>query len=112
MNDISAEPIVVLMTAASRDEAGRIAKMLVSQRLAGCVQILPEIQSIYWWQGKVARETETLLLAKTTKERFADLVSSVTEIHSYETPEIVALSITAAAEPYLKWLLGSLSPGS
>jgi periplasmic divalent cation tolerance protein len=112
MDDLTAEPIVVLMTAANRDEAGRIAEMLVSERLAGCVQILPEIQSIYRWQGEVAREMEILLLAKTTRDRFADLVSSVTEIHSYETPEIVALSITAAAEPYLKWLLGSLSPGS
>jgi periplasmic divalent cation tolerance protein len=55
---------------------------------------------------------EILLLAKTTRDRFAVLVSSVTEIHSYETPEIVALPITGAAEPYLKWLLGSLSPGS
>jgi periplasmic divalent cation tolerance protein len=100
------------MTAANRDEAGRIAEMLVSDRLAGCVQVLPEIESIYRWQGEVARETEILLLAKTTRNRFAELVSNVTAIHSYETPEIIALPITAAAEPYLKWLLGSLPAGS
>jgi periplasmic divalent cation tolerance protein len=112
MNDISPEPIVVLMTAGNREEAGRIAEVLVSEGLAGCVQILTEIQSIYRWQGEVAREMEILLLAKTTRDRFANLVSRVTEIHSYETPEIITLPITAAAEPYLKWLLGSLSPGS
>ena len=86
--------------------------MLVGRRLAGCVQILPEMQSIYRWQGEVVREQEILLLAKTTKDQFDELVSSVTAIHSYETPEIVALPITAAAETYLKWLLGSLPEGS
>jgi periplasmic divalent cation tolerance protein len=112
MSDISAEPIVVLMTAANREEAGRIAEMLVSTRLAACVQLLPEMQSIYRWQGEVRREMEVLLLAKTTKDQFGDLVSRVTAIHSYDTPEIIALPITAAAEPYLKWLLGSLPEGS
>jgi periplasmic divalent cation tolerance protein len=112
MSDTSPEPIVVLMTAANREEAGRIAEMLVSKRLAACVQILPEIKSIYHWQGEVRREMETLLLAKTTKNQFDDLVSRVSAIHSYETPEIIALPITSAAEPYLKWLLDSLPEGS
>jgi periplasmic divalent cation tolerance protein len=112
MSDNSSEPIVVLITAPNREEAGRIAELLVSTRLAACVQVLPEIQSIYRWQGEVVRETEILLLAKTTKDQFDDLVSRVTAIHSYETPEIIALPITVAAEPYLKWLLGSLPAGS
>ena len=112
MSDNPSEPIVVVMTAASREEADRLAEMLVSKSLAACVQILPEIKSIYSWQGEVMREMEILLLAKTTKDRFDDLVSSVTAIHSYETPEIIALPISAAAEPYLKWLLDSLAEGS
>jgi len=112
MRDNLSEPIVVLMTAANREEAGRIAEDLVSARLAACVQILPEIQSIYRWQGEVVSELEILLLAKTTKDQFDDLVSRVTAIHSYETPEIIALPITTAAEPYLKWVLGSLPEGS
>ncbi|MDX6445070.1 MAG: periplasmic divalent cation tolerance protein [Blastocatellia bacterium] len=112
MSDDSSEPIVVLMTAANRDEAGRIADMLVEARLAACVQILPEIQSIYRWQGEVAHEQEVLLLAKTASDRFDELVKRVTAIHSYETPEIIALPIKAAADPYLKWLMGSLSEGS
>ena len=112
MSNDPSEPIVVLMTASNREEAGRIAGMLVSTRLAACVQVLPEIQSIYRWQGEVMREMEILLLAKTTQDQFDDLVGRVTAIHSYETPEIIALPISAAAEPYLKWLLGSLPEGS
>jgi periplasmic divalent cation tolerance protein len=112
MRDTSSEPIVVLITAPNREEAGRIAEMLVSTRLAACVQILPEIQSIYRWQGKVVREMEILLVGKTTRDQFEDLVGRVTALHSYETPEIIALPITAVAEPYLKWLLGSLPAGS
>lgn len=100
------------MTAANREEASQIAEMLLSTRLAACVQILPEIRSIYRWQGEVMREMETLLFAKTTKDQFDNVVSRVTAIHSYETPEIIALPITAAAEPYLRWLLGSLPEGS
>jgi periplasmic divalent cation tolerance protein len=101
----SSEPIVVLMTAASRDEANRIAEMLVGARLAACVQILPEIESVYRWQGDVQREKEILLLAKTVASRFEELESKVRAMHSYETPEIIALPIAAASEPYLKWLI-------
>jgi len=104
MSDNSSEPIVVLMAAANRDEAVRIADMLVDERLAACVQILPEIQSTYRWQGEVMRDSEVLLLAKTTSDRFEDLARTVREIHSYETPEIVALPVTAVSGPYLEWL--------
>ena len=101
----STEAIVVLMTAANHDEASRIAEMLVSERLAACVQIVPEIQSVYRWQGEVQREKETLLLAKTIASRFDELESRVRALHSYTTPEIVALPIAAVSEPYLKWLI-------
>jgi periplasmic divalent cation tolerance protein len=93
------------MTAPNREEANRIAEALVSARLAACVQILPEIESVYRWQGEIKREREILLLAKTVRSRFDELESKVRAMHSYETPEIIALPITAASEPYLKWLL-------
>jgi periplasmic divalent cation tolerance protein len=99
------------MTAANREEAGRMAEELVSARLAACVQILPEIQSVYRWQGRVERETEVLLLAKTTRGKFDELDRKVRAIHSYETPEIVALPITAVSEPYLRWLQGEVAAG-
>ena len=104
MSDKASEPIVILMTAANREEANRIAEMLVSERLAACVQCLPEIQSVYRWQGEVARESEVLLLAKTTLEKFDELDRAVRENHSYETPEIIALPVIAISEPYLAWL--------
>jgi periplasmic divalent cation tolerance protein len=98
------DPIVVLMTAATAEEATRLAEMLITQKLAACVQILPEIRSIYLWKDEVQREREVLMLAKTTRERFEELERQVRAIHSYETPEIIALPITAGSEPYLKWL--------
>ena len=101
------EPIVVLMTAASSEEATRIAEMLVSRRLAACVQILPEIRSIYVWKGEVQRDGEVMLLAKTTRVNFETLEHEVRAVHSYETPEIIALPIIAGSESYLDWLCTS-----
>jgi periplasmic divalent cation tolerance protein len=104
----SSEPIVVLMTAANREEANTIAEVLVSARLAACVQILPEIESVYRWQGEVKREKEILLLAKTVASRFDELESKVRAIHSYETPEIIAVPITDSSAPYLDWILSEV----
>jgi periplasmic divalent cation tolerance protein len=109
--NIASEPIVVLMTAGNREEAKRIAALLVDGGLAACVQILPGIESVYRWQGETQTDQEVLLLAKTMRNKFDELVGKVTAIHSYETPEIIALPIIAAAEPYLKWL-GSPAEGS
>jgi len=92
------------MTAASSDEASRIARMLVEKHLAACVQILPQMESVYRWRGEVQSEKEVLLLVKTTKTRFDELEAEVRAIHSYETPEIVALSVVAISNPYLTWL--------
>jgi periplasmic divalent cation tolerance protein len=108
----STDAIVVLMTAGSREEAVRLADMLVVARLAACVQILPEIESVYHWQGKVERAPEVLLLAKTTEANFAALEAAVRSLHSYETPEIVALPITAGSAPYLEWLTANVIPQS
>ena len=109
MSDTSAQPIVVFMTAGDRDEADRIAEALVDARLAACVQILPEIKSVYRWKGAIERANEVLLLAKTTTEKFAELDRVVREIHSYDTPEIVAVPADAVSKPYLKWLLEGCS---
>lgn len=101
MNDA----IVVFMTAANVDEARRIAKELVERRLAGCVQILPEIESVYRWNGEVQRDPEILILAKTTAAQFDDLERAVREMHSYDTPEIVAVPMAHVSEPYRAWLI-------
>jgi periplasmic divalent cation tolerance protein len=107
---MSADAIMVLMTAGSREEAVRLADVLVVARLAACVQILPEIESVYHWQGKVERSPEVLLLAKTTLQNFTELEAMVRSLHSYETPEIIALPITAVSAPYLEWLTSNVIP--
>ena len=108
----SSEPIVVLITAASREEANQIAELLISAQLAACVQILPEIESFYRWQGEVKRAQETLLLAKTVASRFDELESRVRALHSYETPEIIAVPVTDSSAPYLEWLLSEVEKNS
>ncbi len=101
---MSTDAIAVFMTAANREEAARLAQMLVEKRLAACVQILPEIESHYWWRGQVERQPEVLLIAKTTAARFEELEKEVIAIHSYKTPEIVAFPVSAVSKPYLEWL--------
>jgi periplasmic divalent cation tolerance protein len=101
--------IVVLLTAPSREEAARLAEMLVGARLAACVQIMPEMESVYRWDGAVRREPEHLLLAKTTVGHFAALEREVRALHSYETPEIIALPVSETSAPYLEWLISEVA---
>jgi len=101
---MSEDAIVVFMTAANGEEATRLAEMLVGAHLAACVQVLPEIESVYRWQGKIERQSEVLLIAKTTRGKFDDLEREVRALHSYDTPEIVAVPIVIGSAPYLEWL--------
>jgi periplasmic divalent cation tolerance protein len=109
MPDNESDAVVVLLTTGTRDEAVRIAEMLVGSRLAACVQIMPEMESIYRWNDELRRDSETLLLAKSTAESFNELERAVRSVHSYETPEIVALPVTAVSAPYLKWLMENVT---
>ena len=104
------DAIVVFMTAANGEEATRLAEMLVGAHLAACVQILPEMESVYRWQGKIERQSEILLLAKTTRVKFAELEREVRALHSYDTPEIVAVPIVDGSAPYLDWLNKATDP--
>jgi len=99
------DPIVVFMTAANGEEATRLAEMLVGANLAACVQILPEMESVYRWQGKIERQAEVLLIAKTTIGKFDDLEREVRALHSYDTPEIIAIPVVTGSAPYLEWLV-------
>ena len=101
---MSDDAIVVFMTAATGEEATRLAEMLVGAHLAACVQILPEMESVYRWQGKIERSSEVLLIAKTTLGKFDELEREVRALHSYDTPEIVAVPIVIGSAPYLEWL--------
>jgi periplasmic divalent cation tolerance protein len=98
------DELVVFITASSQDEAVKIAKGLIETRLAGCVNIIKEIRSVYRWEGKIEDEAEVLMIAKTQKHIFDSLVKKVKELHSYTVPEIIALPIVEGSEDYLKWL--------
>ena len=102
-------PIAVFITASNKAEASRLAELLVERKLAACVQILPPMESVYRWQGKVESQAEVLLIAKTINSKFAELEREVRAVHSYETPEIVAVPLTALSEPYRQWLNASLT---
>jgi periplasmic divalent cation tolerance protein len=104
------DPIVVFLTAPSGEEATRLADLLMNAHLAACVQILPEMESVYRWQGQIERQAEILLIVKTAAGKFAELEREVRALHSYETPEIVAVPIVAGSQPYLDWLSESLKP--
>ena len=108
MSQQTNDQIVVLMTAPNADEATRIAEMLVERTLAACVQILPPMTSIYVWKGEVQRENEIMLVAKSTRAKFDELEDAVRAVHSYETPEIIALPIVAGSQSYLSWLSSCL----
>lgn len=98
------DALVVLVTAPSADEAARIGRVLVDERLAACVNVLGGVRSIYRWQGAVHDEAETLMLVKTTRSRFEAVRERILALHSYDTPEVLALSVDAGSERYLAWL--------
>lgn len=99
---------VVLSTVASEEEARKIAHHLVEQKLAACVNIVPKIESIYHWQGKVESNREYLLVIKTSSQKFPEVREAIRELHSYELPECIALAIEDGSSDYLQWLEDSL----
>ncbi|MBI5026610.1 MAG: divalent-cation tolerance protein CutA [Nitrospirae bacterium] len=99
------DEIVVFITAGSEEEAAKIARGLVDAHLAGCVNIVRNIRSIYRWQGKIEDEAEVLMVVKTQRHLFASLSKKVKELHSYTVPEIIAMPIVEGSEDYLKWLM-------
>jgi periplasmic divalent cation tolerance protein len=103
---------IVLSTAGSEDEARRIAQQLVKHRLAACVNIIPQIESIYRWQGRVDSSQEWLLLIKTTAELFPQVRAAIKELHSYELPECISLNIEDGSEEYLQWMESSVKTDS
>ncbi len=98
------DSIVVMIACSSKREAERIGKRLLEKRKVACINIIPGINSFFWWKGKIDSCHEVLLLAKTKKKEFAGIVTLVNKIHKYEIPEIIALPIINGDKVYLKWM--------
>ncbi len=105
-------PRLILVTASSVDEARVVARAILDQRLAACVTILPGVESHYWWQGKLESAPEVMLVIKSSAEQFGALAALVKEKHSYDCPEIVALSPEQVAPAYRKWWEESCGTGT
>ena len=101
---MSAGAILVLTTVPNEDEAQTLARKIVEARLAACVQILPPMKSVYSWKDEIQTDAENLLLIKTLREKYAELERFIQANHSYDVPEIVALSADKVSENYLGWL--------
>jgi len=104
--------VVVIVTVANREEAEKIVRSLLEERLIACANIVGPISSIFWWEGKIDEAREFLVFMKSHENHFERLSEKVAEIHSYEVPEIIALPIIKGSPPYLKWLNASLQPVS
>ena len=104
--------VVVLVTCPSRAVAARLARHLVSRRMAACANIVPGLTSLFWWKSKVDRSRETLLLLKTMAAGFEPLRRAVLALHPYDVPEIIALPVVAAHAPYRTWVASSLRRNS
>jgi len=98
--------LIVLVTSPAA-EAPSLAKSLVEERLAACVNIVPGLRSYYRWEGQVEEDDEVLCILKTQAQLFEQLRQRLTELHSYEVPEIIALPIVAGNQPYLEWITAS-----
>jgi periplasmic divalent cation tolerance protein len=101
---------IVLTTAGSEQEAEKIARHLVEHRLAACVNILPNVTSVYRWKDQVEEAREWLLIIKTTAGVFAQVRQAISDLHSYELPECICLTIEDGSLNYLQWIAESVSP--
>jgi periplasmic divalent cation tolerance protein len=96
--------ILVLMTASSKDEAKKIVRSLLEKKLIACANIIDSVSSVFWWQDRIEEEKEVLVIMKSHKELFNKVSKKVKELHSYDTPEILALPIVDGSSQYLEWM--------
>jgi len=95
---------IIYSTTGSVEEARKIARILVEEKLVACVNVIPKIESIYRWQGNIEEDSECVLLAKTTDKNIDKTIQRIKELHSYDVPDIVAIPITQGFKEYLNWV--------
>ncbi len=98
------ETVRVVFISVPREEANKMARALVEKRLAACVNIVPKIESFYWWDESVLKDEEALLIAKTTQQRFDELRAWVVANHPYDLPEIISLPLSDGLSDYIEWV--------
>ena len=101
---------LVLVTAPDRKVARRLARLALESKLAACANLIPQIESHYWWQGKLETSREILLLFKTTRPRLASLERLILQEHPYDTAEFLAVPLASGSPGYLQWLEASVAP--
>ena len=99
---------IVYITTSGVEESEKIGEILVRERLAGCVNIIPSIKSFYWWDDEIEEDEESILIVKTIEEKVKEIIKKVKSLHSYENPCIIHLPIKGGSEDYLKWLSGEI----
>jgi len=102
-----ADEVIVLITASSKEEAVNIGRALVDEHLGACVNIIPEVFSLFFWEGKTQDARETLLIVKSRLSLMDKIIARVKSLHSYSVPEVIALPIIAGSQEYLDWLKAS-----
>ena len=105
---VDAENIIVYVTSANINEAKKIAETVLTQKKAACVNIVPAIESFYWWKGEIASAKECLLIIKTNAQLLDEIVELVKKVHTYDIPEIIAVPIIGGSGDYLKWIQGEV----
>lgn len=100
--------VIILVTASNKKEARRIADVLVGSRLAACVNIIDKIDSLFFWESKIDKAKECLLIIKSKKEKLPKIIKAVKSLHSYKVPEIIALPVIAGSKSYLRWIDASV----
>jgi len=103
--DGMSDVIAILCAGRSKEELGKIAERLVSEKLVACANVLGPVSSYFFWEGKLCREDEGLMIAKSSREMFQKVCAMIRELHSYELPEIIALPVVDGLPEYLKWVI-------
>jgi periplasmic divalent cation tolerance protein len=103
------DPLVVLSTLPNPEKAAEIARILVEEQLAACVNLVPNIRSVYRWQGAVVDETETLAIIKTTRPGYDALARRLVELHPYDVPEVLALPLVGGHFDYVEWIAANVA---
>ena len=103
------EIIIVFVTVPGLREGSRISKAILTSRLAACVNVIPGVQSMYQWKGKIVREKEAMLVMKTTRIRYRKLEQKIKKLHPYEVPEVIAIPLICGSSQYIEWVTGEVA---